>query len=309
MTPYPPNLGRVRRTLLIAGLAAAWAGCASSLGTPGPTGAGAAGAGGQAGTGTAGAPAAMDAGLDGTPDAALEATDALVSTDASPDAFPFPMCGAQDSYALPPDLGAVTDSGYSQSGYHQWEGTITTLEATGMIVMSGTDSVRLAWRGPDLTGAFALGDAVQMVGVAGGWTIVRSDRATAAVLSYSMWHVLPTTPGSTTAGLPGQAAPTSDFPSILHKLVSCCSGVYVGPGYGSRCSYADLIASYDGSSIEIARGATGSVGPWQVTDVDATYTIGTEYVWRALVTFLGPATPRAKPPGDPNDGGAGLEPL
>lgn len=262
-------MNAVRRSSFLIAVLMLWAGCSSSPG--GPSGqAGAAGAGGSAGgQATGGAGAGGSGG--------------------------FPACQPVMSGV---QLGIVSVSGDMYPAYGQWDGTITTLERERMIVTSGSDSIVLTWRGPDLAEAFARGDAVQVVGRArlaafgsGGWSIVRSARATAGFLDGIPYQAVLTSPGSTVVTtVPAQ------FPTIVHTLVSCCSTS--SPLPGNLCSFADLTASYGGSTLQIGRGATGVLGAWRVTNVDATYASNGELIWHPQVTFLGPATPRAKPPGD-----------
>lgn len=172
--------------------------------------------------------------------------------------------------------------------YRRQSATIALVQPSMLQVTFGADAITFRWTGPDLTSAFSVGDAVEIDGPiritgfgGGGWSFVRSARATAAVLASDAWTTLGTTAGST--AVPPLPA---DFPALVYAL-SCCGSL--APGV-MVCSYDSLAAVYAGASAPIPLGTTGVVGPWAITNVASEYFISNEYSWQMNVTLLGPAT-------------------
>jgi hypothetical protein len=157
-------------------------------------------------------------------------------------------------------------------------------------------ALTFAWRGPSLTPAFAVGDAVQVVtqylltGLSSArMSIVRSPSATAVTVDGAPSIALSTLAGSS------QALSTNpDFPELSYGLVSCCTEGTFGAQVRATCDYAALQASFGGNSSMIALQQTGAVGPWSITNLESSYHLYEESTWHIKVTLLGPAT---APPG------------
>lgn len=222
----------------------------------------------------------VDAIGDATADATVDATDAGA----------FPACDPSDGASVPsyPGIGLATIPPFVGVLVI---GTVTMVAATRLEVTAGTETTAFAWDGPTLAGVFAVGDDVQVVGNPsgvygrGGWSIVRSARATAAVLDMDQWTVLGTAPGST-----ANPNPPADFPTLVYALDFCCRN----PGFmtSTVCSFASLEVSYAGTSVPIPPQSSATLGPWSITSFYSLYTASSEYVWQVRATLLGPATAR-----------------
>jgi hypothetical protein len=193
----------------------------------------------------------------------------------------------------PGDANPGAMLGLSSDSPMNVEGAVSRAFADRLEVMTSTGTLTLSWVGPPLDAAFAANEGIQVVrtrvdpSAPGGWSVVRSARATAAVFNGTMWNQLGTTKGSThSLDVP------FDYPSLRYSLVSCCS---VAAALARNCSYGSLEATYDGMATQIDLGMTGRVGPWSITNVVSNYHIdgSGESAWGGQVSLLGPATARA----------------
>lgn len=268
-----------------------WAGCDSDAPSASLDASGSAGASGSSDEGDAGL---VDSGGDGS------GRGGNVATTRGPGDFD--SCNSVARVA-PADAGDAPGARPSRLGLLVSEpitvdGQVSDLAADRMVITTPEDTLTFFWMGPSLDAAFTIGDAVQVVaedtnlGAFGAqWlSSVRSGDATAAVLDAIPMTVMGKSPGSTRS-----LALSPSFPELVYGVKSCCftaTGTSSNPYYYS-CDYSLLDATFEGTSVPVALGATGLLGPWSVTNIRSRYTEQIESTWSLAVSLLGPATPRA----------------
>jgi hypothetical protein len=178
-----------------------------------------------------------------------------------------------------------------------FEGRVSSVAAQQMEIATSEGPATFNWQGPALDIAFAVDEPVQVDVSSGPYalsppkiSIVRSERATAVAVNGGPWGSLRTeSDASTTLGL----EPT--LPLLAYSTISCCAShfKYASGRDDYTCDRSALEARFEGSSTAIARGTTGIVGPWSVTNITASFTHSSEDFSSIQVTLLGPATPRS----------------
>jgi hypothetical protein len=178
------------------------------------------------------------------------------------------------------------------------EGRVSSVVADQMEITTPEGTSTFGWQGPALDTAFAVDELVQ-IDVAFGpqplgppkVSIVRSARATAVTVDGSTYGGFGKESDASTTTALGLGR---TLPRLAYSTVSCCATSRVN--WSNRddytCDASALQAHFEGSSSAIARGTTGVVGPWSVTNILSSFTHSDETYASIEVTLLGPGTPR-----------------
>jgi hypothetical protein len=176
--------------------------------------------------------------------------------------------------------------GFPTTDLRTASGVIRTVADASLMIEVEGNMMPFLWQGPSLTDHFAVDTDVELVfggvgpgGLGGGasWNVVRSNTASAATFSGSNWAMASAAPDATYSfSMP------EGFPTVELVSTSCCGAI--------ECRYSILRATVETMTGEVEAPATLEVADWSFTHLDGHYHQGSEYVFGAVLTVLGPTT-------------------